>query len=324
MRGPLGHGSGMTAAASADTAFETRLAAAGRDVEATLKAVLGSDAAPGETTRPERLVAAMRHGVLAGGKRLRPFLVMESAALFGLDRRAAVRAAAALELVHCYSLVHDDLPAMDDDDVRRGNPTVHKAFDEATAILAGDALLTLAFDIMASAETHADAAIRAELVVMLARAAGVGGMAGGQIFDLAAEGRFADGRPLTLTEADIRRLQAMKTGALIRFACEAGAVLGKASPAQRAALVGYGEAVGAAFQIADDLIDLEGDATHAGKATGKDAARGKGTLVSLSGATWARDELTRLVSDADERLAEFGELAGTLLEAARFVAFRTA
>jgi farnesyl diphosphate synthase len=314
----------MIAPPPADTAFETRLAATARSVEAALAALLGGDAAKGETARPERLIAAMRHGVLAGGKRLRPFLVMESAALFGLDRQAAVRAAAALELVHCYSLVHDDLPAMDDDDVRRGNPTVHKAFDEATAILAGDALLTLAFDVMASAETHADPAIRAELVVMLARAAGAGGMVGGQVLDLAAEGRFADGRPLALSDADIRRLQAMKTGALIRFACEAGAVLGGASAAQRTTLVGYGEIVGLAFQIADDLIDLEGDATLAGKATGKDAVRGKGTLVSLNGATWARDELTRLVSDAEARLSGFGERAGTLAAAARFVAFRTA
>jgi farnesyl diphosphate synthase len=314
----------MTAAAPADTAFETRLATAARHVETALAMVLSGDAAAGETARPERLIAAMRHGVLAGGKRLRPFLVMESAALFGLAPESAVRAAAGLELVHCYSLVHDDLPAMDDDDVRRGNPTVHKAFDEATAILAGDGLLTLAFDVMASAETHADPAVRAELVVMLARAAGVGGMAGGQVLDLAAEGRFGDGRPVSLAEPDIRRLQAMKTGALIRFACEAGAVLGRASAAQRAALVGYGETVGLAFQIADDLIDLQGDASLAGKATGKDAARGKGTLVSLHGATWARDELTRLVSDAEARLSDFGERGSTLAAAARFVAFRTA
>ncbi|MBL8571420.1 MAG: polyprenyl synthetase family protein [Phreatobacter sp.] len=313
----------MPVAIAADTAFETRLAAAAGHVEAALAMLLSGDAAAGETARPERLIAAMRHGVLAGGKRLRPFLVMESAALFGLPPEAAVRAAAALELVHCYSLIHDDLPAMDDDDVRRGRPTVHKAYDEASAILAGDALLTLAFDAMASPQTHADPAVRAELVVMLARAAGVGGMAGGQVLDLAAEGRFADGRPLSLADAEIRRLQAMKTGALIRFACEAGAVLGGASAPQRAALVAYGETVGLAFQIADDLIDVEGDAARAGKATGKDAARGKGTLVSLNGTMWARDELTRLVSDAEAKLAAFGERAGTLAATARFVAFRT-
>ncbi len=311
-------------AASADALFETRLAAAAGGVEALLEKLLDGTVQPGETARPERLLAAMRHGVLAGGKRFRPFLVIESAALFGVASGAAMRAAAALELVHCYSLVHDDLPAMDDDDVRRGRPTVHKAFGEASAILAGDALLTLAFEVMAAPETHADPAIRAELTLLLARASGLGGMAGGQMLDLAAEGRFADGRPQALAEPEIRRLQAMKTGALIRFACEAGAVLGGASPAERAALVGYGEIVGLAFQIADDLIDHEGDAARAGKATGKDAARGKGTLVSLNGTTWARDELTRLVTDAAERLAAFGERAVPLTAAARFVAFRTA
>ncbi len=314
----------MTAAASADVLFEARLAAAARGVEGTLAGLLDGPARDGETARPDRLLAAMRHGVLAGGKRFRPFLVIESAALFGVAADAAMRAAAALELVHCYSLVHDDLPAMDDDDVRRGNPTVHKAFDEASAILAGDALLTLAFEVMAAPETHADPAVRSELTLLLARAAGLGGMAGGQMLDLAAEGRFADGRPLPLSEPEIRRLQAMKTGALIRFACEAGAVLGGASPDEREALAGYGETIGLAFQIADDLIDHEGDAARAGKATGKDAARGKGTLVSLNGTSWARDELTRLVSDAATRLAGFGERAGTLTAAARFVAFRTA
>jgi farnesyl diphosphate synthase len=313
----------MVAAAS-DALFETRLAAAASGVEATLATILNGDARTGEIARPARLLAAMRHGVLAGGKRFRPFLVIESAALFGVASEASMRAAAALEFVHCYSLVHDDLPAMDDDDVRRGNPTVHKAFDEATAILAGDALLTLAFEVMAAPETHADPAVRAELTLLLARASGLGGMAGGQMLDLAAEGRFAGGRPLPLAEPDIRRLQSMKTGALIRFACEAGAVLGGACPAERAALVAYGEIVGLAFQIADDLIDHEGDAASAGKATGKDAARGKGTLVSLNGTTWARDELTRLVSDAEARLSGVGESADVLAAAARFVAFRAA
>jgi farnesyl diphosphate synthase len=313
----------MVASAAADALFETRLAAAASGVEAMLAGMLNGDVRPGEIARPERLLAAMRHGVLAGGKRFRPFLVIESAALFGVPPASAMRAAAALELVHCYSLVHDDLPAMDDDDVRRGSPTVHKAYDEATAILAGDALLTLAFAVMAAPETHADPAVRAELTLLLARASGLGGMAGGQMLDLAAEGRFAGGRPLPLTEAEIRRLQSMKTGALIRFACEAGAVLGGASPADRAALVAYGGTVGLAFQIADDLIDHEGDAVLAGKATGKDAARGTGTLVSLHGTTWARDELTRLVNDAAVGLAGFGEAAGVLEAAARFVAFRT-
>jgi farnesyl diphosphate synthase len=304
--------------------LEQRLAAAARLVEAELEALLGAAVRPGETARPERLMAAMRHGVLAGGKRLRPFLVIESAALFGIAAEDAVPAAAALELVHCYSLVHDDLPAMDDDDLRRGRPTVHKAYDEATAILVGDGLQTLAFETMASPRTHPDAAVRAELTVLLARASGLGGMVGGQMLDLTAEGRFAAGAPLDLPEAEIRHLQAMKTGALIRFACLAGAVLGQASEPERQALAAYGEIIGLAFQVADDLIDHEGDAVLAGKATGKDAARGKGTLVSLRGPQWARDELTRLVADAATRLAPFGDGAGTLVEAARFIAFRQA
>ena len=302
--------------------FDQRLAHAARLAEAELERLLSDDVRDGETVRPPRLMAAMRHGVLAGGKRLRPFLVVESAALFGIAPAAAVPAATALELVHCYSLVHDDLPAMDDDDVRRGRPTVHRAYDEATAILAGDGLLTLAFEAMASPRTHADPAIRADLTLLLARAAGLGGMVGGQMLDLAAEGRFDGGAPLALPEPDIRRLQAMKTGALIRFACLAGAVLGAAGEAERQALSAYGEIIGLAFQIADDLIDHEGDAALAGKATGKDAARGKGTLVSLRGAAWARDELTRLVSDAERHLAPFGPAAGTLAAAARFIAFR--
>ena len=306
-----------------DPRFDQRLAAAAQLVEAELELLLSDTARDGEAARPPRLMAAMRHGVLAGGKRLRPFLVIESAALFGVAAEAAVPAAAALELVHCYSLVHDDLPAMDDDDMRRGRPTVHRAYDEATAILAGDGLLTLAFEVVA-ARAHADPQVGAELVLLLARAAGLGGMVGGQMLDLAAEGRFAGGAPLALAEAEIRRLQAMKTGALIRFACLAGAVLGRADAARREALAAYGETIGLAFQIADDLIDLEGDAALAGKATGKDAARGKGTLVSLRGATWARDELTRLVGDADRHLASFGPAAATLSAAARFIAFRQA
>jgi farnesyl diphosphate synthase len=309
---------------SAATRLEDRLAAAARLVEAELATLLDDTARPGETARPPRLMAAMRHGVLAGGKRLRPFLVIEAAALFGVPAHDALPAAAALELVHCYSLVHDDLPAMDDDDLRRGRPTVHKAYDEATAILVGDGLLTLAFGTVAAERAHPDPAVRAELTMLLARAAGLGGMVGGQMLDLAAEGRFDGGAPLDLAEADIRRLQAMKTGALIRFACLAGAVLGAASTAERQALVAYGETIGLAFQVADDLIDKEGDAAVAGKATGKDAARGKGTLVSLHGSHWARDELTRLVSDAAALLAPFGERAAVLAEAARFIARRQA
>jgi len=291
-------------------------------VESVLAQVLTETPLDGEIARPERLMAAMRHGVLAGGKRLRPFLVIETARLFGVDPAEAVSAGAAVELIHCYSLVHDDLPAMDDDDIRRGKPTVHKAYDDATAILVGDALLTLAFDVMARPSTHPDAGVRAELVLTLARAAGLGGMVGGQLLDLAAEGRFGDGAPVPLADAEIRRLQAMKTGALIRVSCEAGAILGRAVSAERHALENYGRILGLAFQIADDLIDAEGDASAAGKATGKDAALGKGTLVSLMGASWARDELDRLVAAAGAALDHFGPRAETLKALAHFVAVR--
>ncbi|QCK86274.1 polyprenyl synthetase family protein [Phreatobacter aquaticus] len=305
-----------------DTPFAAALAEVAGLVEAALQNILDDAPLPGETARPERLIGAMRHAVLAGGKRLRPFLVVETARLFGVPDQSSIRAGAALELVHCYSLVHDDLPAMDDDDLRRGRPTVHKAFDDASAILAGDALLTLAFDVMADERVDADAAVRIQLVQALARASGLGGMAGGQMLDLAAEGRFGDGRPQLLDDAAIRRLQAMKTGALIRFGCVAGAILGRASAAERAALDAYGAIIGLAFQIADDLIDHEGDAASAGKATGKDAARGKGTLVSLNGAAWAREELARLVGEAETKLAAFGPRADRLKEAARFIAMR--
>ncbi len=270
----------------------------------------------------ERLIAAMRHGAVAGGKRMRPFLVQESAALFDVPADQTLQAAVALELVHCYSLVHDDLPAMDNDDLRRGQPTVHKAFDEATAILAGDGLLTLAFEVMADPLTHSEAAVRADLVLMLARASGVAGMAGGQMLDLRAEGRFADGRALSLRDDEIRQLQAMKTGALIHFACMAGARLGGADERQRQALDRYGRIIGLAFQIADDLIDHEGDAAAAGKATGKDAGLGKGTLVSLNGADWARQELHRLVQEAGDALAPFGTKAERLKAFAAMIAFR--
>jgi farnesyl diphosphate synthase len=262
----------------------------------------------------------MRHAALDGGKRLRPFLLVETAAIFGASRASALMAGAALELVHCYSLAHDDLPAMDDDDLRRGRPTVHKAFDEATAILVGDALLTLAFDVMARSQVHPDPAIRVALVLELARASGLGGMAGGQMLDLAAEGRFAPKR--TLTESEVTTLQAMKTGALIRFACRAGAILGQADAAARASVNRYGAAIGQAFQIADDLLDVEGDAKTLGKAAGKDAAAGKATLVAALGPAGARARLKELVAEADGALAPFGAKADTLRAAARFVAER--
>ena len=297
------------------TEFEQKLATEARAVEALLDQLLSSDIRADEIARPERLRAAMRHGVLNGGKRLRPFLVMQSAALFDAPPRAALRVAAALECIHCYSLVHDDLPAMDDDDLRRGQPTVHKAFDEATAILAGDSLLTYAFDVICAPETAISDTAKVALVLALSRASGLGGMAGGQMLDIEAESRRPD-------EAGIIRLQAMKTGALIRFAAEAGAILSGASDEDRRRLRLYGEKIGLAFQLADDLLDLTADAATMGKATGKDAARGKGTLVSLHGEAWARETLSNLVAEAEALLAPYGSRANTLAAAARFVAER--
>jgi len=300
--------------------FADRLNAVADDTEALLARLLDGTPLPGETARPERLTAAMRHAALGGGKRLRPFLVVESAALFDAPRDSALLTGCALELVHCYSLVHDDLPAMDDDDLRRGRPTVHKAYDEATAILAGDSLLTLAFDVLAGVEVHTDANVRIALVRELARASGLGGMAGGQMLDLSAEGRFAAKR--SLSESEIVTLQAMKTGALIRFACRAGAILGQASETDHAAMMRYGAAIGEAFQIADDLLDVEGDAATLGKAAGKDADAGKATLVSALGVQGARAKLDSLIETADAALAPFGAKADTLRAAARFIAER--
>ncbi|RUU23973.1 polyprenyl synthetase family protein, partial [Mesorhizobium sp. M7A.T.Ca.TU.009.01.3.2] len=297
-------------------AFEMALIRRAAAVEVLLRRLLDDRALSGEIARPERLMAAMRHGVLNGGKRLRPFLVMESAALFSADGEATLRVAAALECVHCYSLIHDDLPAMDDDDLRRGQPTVHRAFDEATAILAGDALLTLAFDIIAGEATALPAERRAALVLALARAAGPGGMVGGQKLDLEAEQTPPD-------EAGIIRLQAMKTGALIRFACEAGALIAGAPADDRERLAEFGSAIGLAFQLADDLLDLTADASQMGKATGKDAAAGKATLVALHGANWARSQLHGLVEQAHALLDPYGDDAQLLKEAATFVATRT-
>ena len=300
--------------------FTDRLNAVAADTEAQLAQLLDGAPLPGETARPERLVAAMRHAALGGGKRLRPFLLVESAALFGAPRESALLAGCALELLHCYSLVHDDLPAMDNDDLRRGRPTVHKAFDDATAILAGDTLLTLAFDILARDEVHADAKVRIALVRELARASGLGGMAGGQMLDLSAEGRFSAKR--VLSETEIVTLQAMKTGALLRFACRAGALLGQADAGHLAAMEQYGAAIGEAFQIADDLLDVEGDAATLGKAAHKDAGAGKATLVAALGLAGARAKLEALIDAADDALAPFGPKANTLRDAARFVAER--
>jgi len=304
--------------------FLARLDAAAADTEALLDRLLASTAEAGEISRPERLMQAMRYASLGGGKRFRPFLVVESAALFDVPRQRALMAGAALECVHCYSLVHDDLPAMDNDALRRGQPTAHKAFDEATAILAGDGLLTLAFDILSREATHPDPAIRVELVAALSRSAGLGGMVGGQMLDLAAEGRFDGGSPRKLGENDVRVLQAMKTGVLLRFACQAGGILAAATTSQRQAVERYGAAVGQAFQIADDLLDLEGDPALVGKSTGKDAAAGKATMVSVLGVTVAKARLNALVAEAEQALGPFGAAAATLVEGARFVAYRHA
>jgi len=305
-------------------AFLARLNAVAKDIDVLLDRLLSPTAAPGELSRPARLIEAMRYASLGGGKKFRPFLVVESATLFNVPRQQALMAGAALECVHCYSLVHDDLPAMDNDDLRRGQPTTHKKFDEATAILAGDGLLTFAFDILSRRETHADPAVRLELVGALASAAGLGGMVGGQMLDLAAEGRFTGNGPQRLGENEVRILQAMKTGALLRFACKAGGMLGTATAAQRTALERYGSAVGQAFQIADDLLDLEGDTALVGKQTGKDAAAGKATMVGVLGVAKAKALLRDLVAEAEQALAPFGANAATLIEGALFVAERHA
>jgi farnesyl diphosphate synthase len=298
-----------------DREFLEKLEGHAAAVQALLGDLLSDAARPAETARPERLLAAMRHGVLNGGKRMRPALVVESAALFGADADAALRVAAALECVHCYSLIHDDLPAMDNDDVRRGQPTVHRKFDEATAILAGDSLLTYAFDILAAPETQLPDAIKVALTLALARASGIGGMAGGQALDLEAETR-------ELAEGEITRLQAMKTGALIRFACEAGALAANAVEEDRRRMIRFGEIVGLAFQLRDDLLDLTADSATLGKAAGKDAARGKKTLPSIHGVQWTQHRLAGLIEEANALLSPYGEKAEMLMALADYVATR--
>jgi farnesyl diphosphate synthase len=305
--------------ARTDHHFPDRLAAVAGDVEALLARLLAATPRAGEAARPERLLAAMQHAVLAGGKRLRPFLTVEAARLLGRVDDGPLRAGTAIELLHGYSLVHDDLPSMDDDDLRRGKPTVHKAFDEATAILAGDALQTLSFEVLADPETDADGGVRAELVLGLARAAGLAGMVGGQVLDLAAEGRWGE---TVLDAAGVRRLQAMKTGAILAFAVEAGAILGRADPQTRARLLAFGRALGAAFQVADDILDREASTEALGKRAGKDKDKGKGTLVDLLGLEAARAESRRLVDEALAALSVFGPDADLLREAARFTAER--
>jgi farnesyl diphosphate synthase len=262
-----------------------------------------------------RVVEAMRYAALDGGKRLRPFLLCASADLFGVPRARALRAAAAIEMVHCYSLVHDDLPAMDDDDLRRGRPTVHKKFDEATAILAGDALLTESFTVLADPATHPDGAVRAKLVAELAAASGAKGMVGGQMIDLLAGG-------LSLDQDGLTRLQNMKTGCLIAASCRLGAILGDARDGDCDALAAYGIAMGLAFQIADDVLDVESSAAVTGKATGKDAAAGKATFVSRLGLEGAKTYARELAETAARHLAIFGERAGVLQQAAFFAVER--
>jgi farnesyl diphosphate synthase len=304
---------------SSTTNFASALARVAEPIETLLDELLAQEARHGEIARPPRLIAAMRHATLGGGKRLRPFLVVETARMLGHQDAAALRAGAAIELLHCYSLVHDDLPAMDDDDLRRGRATVHRAYDEATAILAGDALQTLAFEVLADPATHRDAEVRAHLVLGLARAAGAAGMVGGQMLDLAAEGRYGE---ISAHEMQIRQIDTMKTGAIIAFAVEAGAIIARADDASRSNLLRFGRAIGQAFQIADDLLDREGSAESVGKRTGKDRQHGKATLIDVLGLEAARHECSRLVDEAVAALQPFGDEAATLRQAAHFTATR--
>ncbi len=288
------------------------LRARGEAVTATLDRLLP----PAEGPRG-RVIEAMRYAALSGGKRLRPFLVLECAGLFDVAEEDALQCAAAVEMVHCYSLIHDDLPAMDDSDLRRGRPTVHKVFDEATAILAGDGLLTEAFAVIADPACHPDPQVRAELAAGLAAAAGAAGMVGGQMIDISPQRNDLD-------LAGITNLQALKTGALITFSCEAGAILGAAARTQREALLGYARAVGLAFQIADDLLDAESTPEELGKPTGQDQIMGKATFVGQLGIAGARAKAGRLVEEACGRLDIFAKKAELLRETARYVVERRA
>jgi farnesyl diphosphate synthase len=292
--------------------FRSALTDAQSRVEAALEAGLP------RPTGPEAPIAhAMRYATLGGGKRLRAFMVIETAKLFGVDPAGADRVAAAIECLHAYSLIHDDLPCMDDDDLRRGQPTVHIKWDEATAVLAGDALQTCAFALLADPATHDSAEVRVRLVASLAQAAGQCGMVGGQAADIAAETATT---PATL--ADIEHIQSLKTGALIRWSAEAGAMLGQADAAQTRALTAYATALGLAFQIKDDLLDVEGDADAAGKRLRKDAAAGKATFVSLLGVEEARARALALAEEARSALAPFGAAAATLRDAATYIVTR--
>ena len=290
--------------------LQAALAVAAKEIEAALDSQLPLPDGP-----ERKVVEAMRYATLDGGKRLRPFLVLQSAQLFNVSPASALRVASSIEMVHCYSLIHDDLPAMDDDDTRRGRPTVHKKFDEATAILAGDALLTRAFEILARPATHGDPQVRSDLVLALSEASGAAGMVGGQMLDLIAE-------KTTLDIGEITRLQRLKTGAIIAFSAEAGAILGKAPVQARQALHAYAHDLGLAFQIADDLLDVEGSAEEVGKKTGKDAARGKATFVSLLGVDRARGQARLLAEQAAKHLDLFAGKAELLQDVARWVVDR--
>jgi farnesyl diphosphate synthase len=298
------------------SAFLVQLGNSQTAVEGYLTAALARQEAAGT---PARLAAALRHAVLGGGKRFRPFLALESARLFGVETRAALPAAGAVELIHCYSLVHDDMPAMDNDELRRGQPTVWKAYDEWTAMLVGDALQAFAFELIAGPEGHTDPAVRGDLVHVLAVASGAIGMVGGQQLDLEA-GKLPD-QPQATIES-VMHLQALKTGALIEAACEMGAIVGRANENERHALKSYGRHLGAAFQISDDLLDAEGSSANTGKATGKDAAQGKATLIGMLGIKEARSRLDHSIATAIAALNVFGEKAEALADAARLMGRR--
>ncbi len=297
----------LDAVARADAAKPDQaqgLARALSDAAAQVNAAM-TDLLPAPAPIYGRVQEAMRYAVFVGGKRLRPFLILEGARLFGAGRAQALRAAAAIEMLHTYSLVHDDLPCMDDDDLRRGQPTVHKKFDEATAVLAGDGLLTHAFEVLADPATHPSAEVRCRLIAALARAGGSDGMIGGQMMDIvAAEHSFGPDQVI--------ELQRMKTGALFEFSCEAGPILGEATPEDRQRLRDYARDIGLAFQISDDLIDVTSTAEQAGKAVGKDQDKGKATLVSIHGVEGARQEAHRLAVHAAELLAPYGREADAL------------
>lgn len=296
--------------------FAEKLAETAAIVEQRLETALKEEATTGT---PERLLQAMQQAVLGGGKRFRPFLVVETTRLLGGPNQTAVDVAAALECIHCYSLVHDDLPAMDNDELRRGSPTVWKAYDDWTAILVGDSLQTLAFQILSTPTCHPDPSIRSELVLELARASGGGGMVGGQALDLVAERLKPEVRQ---TQIEIETLQQMKTGRLITFGLEAGAIIANATANQRRALKIFGDQIGLAFQLSDDLLDAEGDATIVGKAVAKDHDKGKATLVGLMGVDAAREELAKVEKDALAALSIFGDEADGLRQAAHFVVHR--